>query len=80
WPGVANRDDLAAELGWIRRQNLAYQRLPQRAAASAAVAVPDGDGGMLALGFWVPRGLLDDERIAILRQAGRELAAKIAGG
>lgn len=75
WPGVANRDDLAAELAWIRRQNLAFQRLPQREAASAAVAVPDGDGGLLALGFWVPRGQLDEGRIAVLRQAGRELSA-----
>jgi IclR family acetate operon transcriptional repressor len=77
WPGVATPDDLRDELAWIRRQNLAMQRLRHRPRSSAAVAVPDGEGGLLAVGFHVAPAAWNETKIADLRRTAAELAERI---
>lgn len=77
WPGVATADDLRDELTWIRRQNLATQRLKHRIRSSAAVAVPDGAGGLLAVGFHVAPEQWHAARVADLRRTVASLAARI---
>lgn len=78
WPGIDGAADLHDELAWIRRRNLATRPAPRRGDPSAAVGVPDGEGGRLAVGFYVPPGGLDAARIAALQEAGRDLAARLA--
>ncbi len=77
WPGVANHADLRAELAWIRKRNLAIQQLKHRQHFSAAVAVADGDGGLLAVGFHVRAAEWDDARVADLQAAVAELAQRL---
>lgn len=79
WPGIDRHEDLVQELGWIRRRGLATRPTPRQGNASAAVRVPDGDGGWLAVGFYVPPGQLDQARIALLQEVGRRLAAALDG-
>lgn len=77
WPGIDGPEDLRQELAWIRRHGLATRPAPRRGNASAAVRVPDGDGGWLAIGFYVPPGQVDPERIALLQACGRRLAHRL---
>lgn len=78
WPGVSTREDLADELAWIRRRNLAVQRLPQRPHASAAVAIDDGEGGRLAIGFHIPRALWNEARVTELQRTVAALKERLS--
>ncbi len=77
WPGVDHYEDLVDELRWIRRRNLAIRPAPRAGQASAAVMVPDGDGGRLAIGFRTESAQLSPAAIALLQEVGGRLSHRL---
>lgn len=80
WPGVFTREDVCAELAWIRRRNLAVMRPRGERLAGAATGVEDGEGGLVAVGFYAPSGDWDPVRVERLAAAVEALARRLGGG
>lgn len=73
WPGVATLDDVRAELAWIRRRNLAVARPRGEGLAAAAMGVEDGEGGLMAVGFYVEADGWDPAWVKFLAMAVAEV-------
>lgn len=79
WSGVATCDEVRAELAWIRRHNLAISRPRSQGLAAAAMGVVDGEGGQMAVGFYIQVGEWDPARVKRLAAAVEVLAQKVEG-